>query len=166
MQLWTMKLLLLSNFGNKQMEKPTTSLTVSFQVLPLWYRYYLLNYHGLNSHYLERCNHSAWQKRTLEAQTQQIFRLEGNTHHLQSWFTTSTSHMAQLMCWEKRETRFWWKAQEILYVCAHSVMSDSLQLHGLEPTRLLCSWDFSGKNTGVGCHFHMSCYFLPWWLRW
>ena len=22
-----------------------------------------------------------------------------------------------------------------------------------EPTRLLCPWDFSGKNTGVGCHF-------------
>ena len=21
------------------------------------------------------------------------------------------------------------------------------------PTRLLCPWDFSGKNTGVGCHF-------------
>ena len=34
-----------------------------------------------------------------------------------------------------------------------SVMSDSLQPHGLQPTRLLCPWDFPGKNTGVGCHF-------------
>ena len=25
--------------------------------------------------------------------------------------------------------------------------------HRLEPTRLLCSWGFSGKNIGVGCHF-------------
>ena len=25
--------------------------------------------------------------------------------------------------------------------------------HGLEPTRVLCPWDFPGKNTGVGCHF-------------
>ena len=24
---------------------------------------------------------------------------------------------------------------------------------GLSPTRLLCPWDFPGKNTGVGCHF-------------
>ena len=24
---------------------------------------------------------------------------------------------------------------------------------GLQPSRLLCSWDFPGKNTGVGCHF-------------
>ena len=24
---------------------------------------------------------------------------------------------------------------------------------GLHPTRLLCPWDFPGKNTGVGCHF-------------
>ena len=26
-------------------------------------------------------------------------------------------------------------------------------LHGLQPTRLLCPWDSSGKNTGVVCHF-------------
>ena len=32
-------------------------------------------------------------------------------------------------------------------------MSDSLQPHGLWPTRLLCPWDFPGKNTGVGSHF-------------
>ena len=25
--------------------------------------------------------------------------------------------------------------------------------HGLEPARLLCPWDFPGKNTGMGCHF-------------
>ena len=25
--------------------------------------------------------------------------------------------------------------------------------HGLQPSRLLCPQDFSGKNTGVGCHF-------------
>ena len=32
-----------------------------------------------------------------------------------------------------------------------SVMSSSLWSHGLYP--VLCPWDFSGKNTGVGCHF-------------
>ena len=39
--------------------------------------------------------------------------------------------------------------------CVHvcSVMSDSLQPHGVGPTKLLCSWDSPGKNTGVGCHF-------------
>ena len=36
-------------------------------------------------------------------------------------------------------------------------MSDSLRLHGLEPTRLLCPWDFPGKNTGVDCHFLLQC---------
>ena len=25
--------------------------------------------------------------------------------------------------------------------------------HGLQPTRLLCPWNFPGKSTGVGCHF-------------
>ena len=33
-----------------------------------------------------------------------------------------------------------------------SVMSDSSQPHGLQPTRLLHPWDFLGKTTGVGCH--------------
>ena len=32
-------------------------------------------------------------------------------------------------------------------------MSNSLQPHGLWHSRLLCPWDFAGKNTGVGCHF-------------
>ena len=31
---------------------------------------------------------------------------------------------------------------------SRSVMSDSLQPHGLSPERLLCPWDFPGKNTG------------------
>ena len=33
-----------------------------------------------------------------------------------------------------------------------SVVSDSLRPHELQPTRLLCPWNFPGKNTGVGCH--------------
>ena len=32
-------------------------------------------------------------------------------------------------------------------------MSDSLQPHGLQPTRLLHPWDFPGKSTGVDCYF-------------
>ena len=32
-------------------------------------------------------------------------------------------------------------------------MPNSLQLHGLQPTRLLCPWDFIGKDTEVVCHF-------------
>ena len=33
-----------------------------------------------------------------------------------------------------------------------SVMSNSLQPHGLQPSRLLHPWGSSDKNTGVGCH--------------
>ena len=34
-----------------------------------------------------------------------------------------------------------------------SVVFDSSQPHGLQSTRLLCPWNFPGKNTGVSCHF-------------
>ena len=40
-----------------------------------------------------------------------------------------------------------------LCVCvSRSVVSDSLQPHGLYPVRLLCPWNSPGKNTGVGYH--------------
>ena len=45
-------------------------------------------------------------------------------------------------------------------MCACSGMSDSLQPHGLGLTRLLCPWDFPGKNTGVDCHFLLQGIFL------
>ena len=43
-----------------------------------------------------------------------------------------------------------------LCMCAHSVISDSLPSRVLQPTMLLCLWDFPRKNSGVG---------LPQWLR-
>ena len=44
--------------------------------------------------------------------------------------------------------------------CCHqvaSVVSDSVQLHRQQPTRLPCPWNSRGKNTGVGCHFLLQC---------
>jgi len=35
---------------------------------------------------------------------------------------------------------------------SRSVVSDSSWPHELQPTRLLCPWDFPGKSTRVGCH--------------
>ena len=47
--------------------------------------------------------------------------------------------------------------------------------HGLQPARLLCPRDFSGKNTGVGCHILLQgnfptqgsipCFLLGRWIR-
>ena len=38
-------------------------------------------------------------------------------------------------------------------MCLCSVVPDPLRPHRLQPTRLLCPWDFSSKNTGVDCLF-------------
>ena len=35
-----------------------------------------------------------------------------------------------------------------------------LQPHQLQPARVLCSWDFPEKKTGVGCHFLLQGIFL------
>ena len=42
-------------------------------------------------------------------------------------------------------------------VAVTSVVSDSVQPHRQQPTRLPCPWDSPVKNTGVGCHFLLQC---------
>ena len=43
------------------------------------------------------------------------------------------------------------------YCYVTSVVSNSVQPHRQQPTRLLRPWDSPGKNTGVGCHFLLQC---------
>ena len=40
---------------------------------------------------------------------------------------------------------------------SHPVVSHTLRLHGLQPTRLPRPWDSPGNNTGVGCYFLLQC---------
>ena len=72
-----------------------------------------------------------------------------------------TSSFGILFCF------YWWgRKWECVCVCVcvcvrarmctlSSVAPNSLLPHGLQPTstRLLCSWNSPGKNTGVDCHF-------------
>ena len=46
--------------------------------------------------------------------------------------------------------------KNVLYDCiinSCSVMSNVLKIEEVLLTRLLCPWNFPGKNTGVGCYF-------------
>ena len=55
----------------------------------------------------------------------------------------------------------WWKGLRVsVSVLSRSVVSNSLQPHGVQPARLLPPWHFLGKNTGVGCHFLLQGIFL------
>ena len=50
----------------------------------------------------------------------------------------------------KKQKNLW----RMMCVCvSRLVVSNSLQLHRLKPTRPHCPWDSTGKNTGVGWHF-------------
>ena len=42
-----------------------------------------------------------------------------------------------------------------VHAFACSVLSYSFWHHELQPARLLCPWDFPGKNIGVGSHFFL-----------
>ena len=55
------------------------------------------------------------------------------------------------------------KQYTLPYYCCCLVSKSCLTLlrtHGLQPSRLLCPWDFPGKNTGVGCHCLLQGIFL------
>ena len=47
----------------------------------------------------------------------------------------------------------------VFFNVSHSVVSNSLRPHGLQPTRILYPWNFPGKNTGAGCHFLLQVIF-------
>ena len=66
---------------------------------------------------------------------------------------------ARLLCQRRgspgKNTGVYWPILVAIPFCvvlSHSVVSDSLRPHGLQPSSLLCPWDSPGKNTGVGCH--------------
>ena len=45
-------------------------------------------------------------------------------------------------------------------VCVHAKsqqLCPTLLPPGLQTSRLLCPWDFPGKNTGMGCQFLLQC---------
>ena len=45
----------------------------------------------------------------------------------------------------------------LLLLQVASVVSNSVQPHRRQPTRLLRPWDSPGTNTRVGCHFLLQC---------
>ena len=47
----------------------------------------------------------------------------------------------------------WARAIGIFFLIVVLVANSCQILLQLYPVRLLCQWDFPGKNTGVGCHF-------------
>ena len=68
----------------------------------------------------------------------------------------SEPHSSTLPMVQKPCVRRWghhWMLESKKVSVSVSVVSDSFQPRGLQPTRLLRPWGFPGKNTGVGCHF-------------
>ena len=80
----------------------------------------------------------------------------------------SQSSKAAMKFWEKsyrqieEKHTYNWKSESV----SHSVLSDSLQPNGLQPTRLLCPWDSPGKKSGVGSHSFLQGIFLTQGSTW
>ena len=88
-----------------------------------------------------------------------------------SWWWTGRPGVLQSMGLQRVgrdwETQLNWtesKMNTIIYKLLSCLVAKScptLQiLHELQPSRILCPWDFPDKNTGVGCHFFLQEIFL------
>ena len=72
--------------------------------------------------------------------------------YIQQTFAKRTLHA-------RNYSRPWGSNREQYKVFTHwivhkcSILSVSVRPRGLRSARLLCSWDFAGKNTGMGSHF-------------
>ena len=78
--------------------------------------------------------------------------MEIRTHHYRSKFNYTQRKGVK----RKRRT----KSYKTYCNCLVSKSCLTLHPHGLQPSRLLCPQDFSGKNTGVSCHFLLQGIFL------
>ena len=50
--------------------------------------------------------------------------------------------------------------KDLFFKKKKKIVSDSFVIPWTAAPRLLCPWDFPGKNTGVGCHFLLQRIFL------
>ena len=64
---------------------------------------------------------------------------------------------------------WWWRGKpgvlQSMGLQSHTQLSDWTELTGLQPTRLLCPWDFPGRNAEVGSHFLLQGIFPTKWLN-
>ena len=79
-----------------------------------------------------------------------LFKMQDNSRTLEThpWANTSSQRHVNNFCITCCCCCCCWVA---------SVVSDSVQPHRRQPTRLHHPWDSPGKNTGVGCHFLLQC---------
>ena len=77
------------------------------------------------------------------------------------WFHRCTliSRLRQLYTWSRYSSLYvsYTPISSVQFSC--SVVSNSLWPHESQNARLLCPWDFPGKNTGVGCYFLFQGFF-------
>ena len=69
------------------------------------------------------------------------------SHWLLNWNLPSGHSSPLKLLWKKLSLKLSSTLYWTLYV------SNSLRPHRMQPTRLLCPWDFPGKNTRAGSHF-------------
>ena len=63
---------------------------------------------------------------------------------------------------KRAKEKTWWIPRTKVVCECYWAISNSVQPHGLEPTRFLHPWKYSGKNTWMGCHHPLQGIF---WLR-
>ena len=96
-------------------------------------------------------NNRAWSNQLIQKRLNDLSRIHKKKMILMYWLATYDNEFTYK--WYIIYYHFLFAKSILLLLLNCSVMSDSLWPHRLWPSRVLCPWNFPGKNTGVGCHF-------------
>ena len=155
---------------SKAIQLEVAELGIIFQVLHILGNLLLNLKSNLQAHVPEHSKHPAIHSVIFFGYASNMIAWEGNSSQCHFWFFNSlcNTRYFRLDGFLSLDHSFSWKGKRkvllmelcsvcvcvflCMHACSHSIVSDSLQSHGLQPTRLLCPWDYPCKNTGVGCH--------------
>ena len=94
----------------------------------------------------------------IKQRTQRVISFSGTSRQMEGTDSKQRTHL-----WIHMSQQRWGLHRKAGRACvcmlSCSVMSNSLWLNGLRPSRPLCPWTFPG-NTGVDCHFLLQGVFL------
>ena len=91
----------------------------------------------------------------------QLKRLSTHPYHAFMLQTPCQMFLCSLIQAYEISTRIsFLQASKLKHRASYSVVSDFLQLHRPQTTRILYPWNSPGKNTGVGIHSLLKVFFL------
>ena len=128
----------------------------NFYLLFIWLHQVLVAAHG--KLYLQLANSYLQHVESTSLTREQTWAPALGAWNLSHWTTREVPAYLFISVWMVPICCILWVIILLLLLLSlTSIVSNSVQPHRRQPTRLPCPWDSPGKNIRVGCHFLLQC---------